>query len=309
MRTRGLSLIEVVVGIAVFSTVVIVFGVSLTAAVYAQRIKLRNMAAALGEMQLAAIRSADTSTLTAVTDGPLVGMFLTQGLFGAVRDVTAPSQPNAMNAATSTASGLSDVLPLPADVYGDFTLTAKLKTNAGSPAAWKAGLLFRASDYNNLYEVYLTSNSLVFKKIAAGVTTTLYSDSRSISAGSWQTLSVTATGSSMSVSLNGTLVTTQTDTSFSSGQAALASWEGASVNFDDVSIGGTTWNFDATTVGEIHDDWLRFGLGDLPSGTGTLSVAVPYAGDASFKTYTAKISWTDRSGTTRTISQSTQKRN
>lgn len=308
MRRSGLSLIEVVVGIALVSTVVIVFGVSLTAAVYAQRIKLRNMAAALAGEQLAAIRSGDTSTLTPVTDGPLADLLLAQGAFATVADGNAPSQPNALNAATSTASGLTAMLPLPADAYDDFTLTAKLKVNPGSPAGWKAGMLFRARDYNNLYEVYLTSSSLVFKKYANGTATTLYSDARSIATGSWQTIVVTAAGSSLSVSLNGTTVTTQTDTAFSVGQAALAVWEGASVDFDDVSIGGTTWNFEDTTLGELQDDWLRFGLGDLPNGTGTLTIAAPFASDASFKTYTVKMSWTDRSGTTRTISQSTQKR-
>lgn len=309
MRRNGLSLIEVVVGIALVSTVVVVFGVSLTAAVYAQRIKLRNMAAALAGEQLAAIRAGDTSTLTPVTDGPLANLLLAQGTFAVVTDGTAPSQTRALNAATSTSSGLTAMLPLPADTYGDFTLTAKLKVNAGSPSNWKTGVFFRARDTNNLYEVYLTSASLVFKKYVNGAATTLYSDARTISTGGWQTIGVTATGSSLSVSLNGTTVTTQTDASFSSGEAALAVWEGASVDFDDISIGGTTWNFEDTAAGELQSDWLRFGMGDLPNGTGTLTIAAPYASDASFKTYTATISWTDRSGTTRTISQSTQKQN
>ena len=308
MKTRGLTLIEMVVGIALVATVVLVFGVSLTAAVYAQRIKLRNMAAALADEQLAAIRAGDTSTLTPATNGPLVNVLFTQGSFGAVADDTAPSVPRALNAATSTASGLTAILPLPANAYSDFTLATKFKVNGGSPSGWQAGLLFRAKDLNNLYEVYLTSGSLVFKRILHGTTTTLYSDARSISAGSWQTLSVTATGSSLSVSLNGTTVTTQTDASFSVGEAALAAWNGASVNFDDVSIGGLTWNFDTTTLGAVPDDWLRFGLADLNSGTGTLTIAAPYS-DAAMKTYTVNISWMDRSGSARSIGESTQKYN
>jgi len=309
MPRKGLTLIEVVVGIALVAAVVVVFGVSLTAAAYAQRIKLRNMAAALAGEALAAVRVGNTSSLSPVTDGPLVNLLLTQGVFKTVEDDTAPSTPNALNAATSTSSGLTAMLPLPADAYSDFTLTAKLKVNGGAPAAWKAGLLFRAHDYDNLYEVYLTSGSLVFKKYVNGAATTLYSDARSIPTGSWQTLSVTAAGSSLSISLNGTAVTTLTDSSFSVGEAALAVWEGASVDFDDVSIGGTTWNFEDAALGELQDDWLRFGLGDLPSGTGTLTIAAPYASDSSFKTYTVNFSWTDGSGTTRTVSQSTQKRN
>lgn len=309
MRRNGLSLIEVVIGIALVSMVVVVFGVTLTTAVYAQRIKLRNMAATLGEEGLAAVRVGDTSTLTPVTDGPLVNLLLTRGQFAAAVDAAAPSPPNVLHAAASTSSGLTAMLPLPADVYADFTLTAKLKVNGDSPAGWKAGLLFRARDDDNLYRVYLTSTTLVLKRTVNGATTTLYSDARSIPTGSWQTLGVTAAGPSLDITLNGISVTTQTDASFSSGQAALAVWEGASVDFDDVSIGGTTWNFEDTAVGQLQDDWLRFGLTDLPSGVGTLTIAAPYAEDPSFKTYTVKMSWTDRSGTTRTISQSTQKLN
>jgi hypothetical protein len=309
MRRSGIGLLEVVVGIGIVSMVVLVFAVSLTAAVYAKRIKQRNMGAALGSAQLAAIHSGDTSSLSPVTDGPLVNLFLNKGVFRAVQDLTAPSQPNALNAATSTSTGLSHVQPFPANAYGDFTMTVKLKVNGGSPAAWKAGVLFRAGDYNNYYDVYLTANSLVFKKIANGLSTTLYTDVRSISMGTWQTISITATGSSLAVSLNGTLATTQIDTSFTVGGAALAVWEGASVNFDDVSISGTTWNFEDTTIGQLQNDWLRFGLGDLPSGSGTLTIAAPYATDTSYKSYTVKISWTDAGGTNRTISQSTQKKN
>ncbi len=311
MKTKpeGLTLIEVVVGIALVAAVVVVFGISLTAAVFAQRIKLRNMAAALGEEELAAIRTGSTSALTPVTDGPLVNLLPARGAFAAAGDASAPSPGSVLSAAGSASSGLTSLLPLPADVYGDFTLAASFKVNPGAPANWKAGFLFRAADDNNHYEVYLASNALVFKRYVNGVATTLYSDARSISTGSWQTLSVTATGPSLAVALNGNPVTTQTDASFSSGAAALAAWEGASVNFDDVSIGGQTWNFEDTVFGDLQSDWLRFGFGDLPNGTGTLTIAAPYAADPSYKTYTIKMSWTDRSGMTRTISQSTQKQN
>jgi len=308
MKTRGLTLIEVIVAVSLVSVLIVVFGVSLMAAVYAQRIKLRNMASVLADQQLAALQVYDTSQAANQTNGGLIGVLFTQGDFGAVEDLTAPSPSRALAAATSTATGLTSVLPFPKNAYADFTVTAKFKVNPGSPAGWRSGILFRARDLRNHYRVYLTSNSLVLQKVVGDAATTLYSDARSISQGSWQTLSVIASGSSISVSLNGTLVTTQTDGAFSIGQAALAVWEGASTNFDDVSIAGETWNFDGVTLGELHDDWLRFGLGDLPSGTGTLTISTPYS-DASYKRYSVTISWRDRSGTTRTISHNTEKAN
>lgn len=307
MKTRGLTLIETIIGIGIVSVLIVTFGVSLLAAVYAQRIKLRNMASALADQQLSTLRAIDTSTLTDQVNGALAGVLFTQGTFETVEDDTAPSASRALGAATSTSSGLTSLMPLPSDAYADFTLSAKIKANPSAPVGWKAGLLFRARDLRNHYRVTFSANALALEKVAGGVTSTLYSDVRSISTGTWQTLEVVASGSSLTVKLNGTTVTTQSDASFSVGKAALAAWEGASVNFDDVTVDGLAWNFDAVALGEIHDDWLRFGLGDLPNGTGTLTIATPYSDDA-LKRYTVTISWTDRSGTTRTLSHATEKK-
>jgi len=307
MKTRGLTLIEIVIAVSLVSMLIVVFGVSLLASVYAQRIKLRNMASALADQQLAALQVYDTSSLLNQTNSTPFGVLFTQGGFETAEDLTAPSPSRVFSAATSTGTGLTSLMPLPKNAYGDFTMTASFKVNGGSAAGWQSGFLFRARDLRNHYRAYLTATSLVLQKVSNGGVTTLYSDARSISQGSWQTLSVTATGSSISVTLNGTPVTTQIDSAFSVGHAALAVWQGASVHFDDVSIGGESWDFEDASLGEIHDDWLRFGLGDLPSGTSTLSVATPYS-DSSYKRYTVTISWMDRSGTTRSMSHGVEKR-
>jgi len=308
MKTRGLTLIEIVIAVSLVSVLIVVFGVSLMAAVYAQRVKLRNMASVLADQQLAALQVIDTSQLTDRANGPLVGVLFTQGDFAVTEDLTAPSPARALNAATSTASGLTSLQPLPKNAYADFTLSAEIKVNAGSDPDWQAGFLFRARDLRNHYRVYLTSTSLVLQRVVDDAVTTLYSDARSISEGSWQELSVAVTGAAIDVSLNGNLVTSQNDSTFSVGQAALAVWEGASVNFDDVAIGGESWDFEDTDPGDLHDDWLRFGLGDLPSGTGTLTVSSPYS-DTSYKRYSVIISWFDRSGTMRSITHSAEKAN
>lgn len=308
MKTRGLTLIEIVIGVSLVSVLIVVFGVSLLAAVYAQRIKLRNMASVLADQQLAALQVYDTSQLANQTNGGLAGVLFTQGDFGATLDLTAPSPSQVLGVASSTSTGLTGLLPFPKNAYADATASMTFKVNVDSPAGWRTGMLFRARDLRNHYRVYLTSTSLVLQKVVGDAATTLYSDARAISTGTWQTLSVTATGSSISVTLNGTLVTTQVDATYSIGQSALAVWEGASVNFDDVAISGETWNFDGVTLGELHDDWLRFGLGDLPNGTGTLTISSPYA-DAAYKRYGVTISWTDRSGSTRSITHSTEKAN
>jgi Tfp pilus assembly protein PilV len=304
----GLTLIEVIVGVALVSTLTIVFGISLTAAVYAQRIKLRNMASALADQQLAVLQAVDTSTVSTQTKGPLLGVLFTKGSWAAVTDGTAPSPDRALESTASSATGVTAVMPLPKNAYGDFTQTASFKVGTNPPSGWRVGFLFRASDLRNQYQAYLTANAFVLKKVVNGAETTLYSDVRTILPDVWQTLSVTTNGSSISVTLNGSSVTSQTDSTFSAGKAALAVWEGAMARFDDVGIEGQVWNFDATTLGEIPSDWLRFGLADLPSGDAVLTIATPYA-DTSYRTYTVDVSWKDRSGVTRSISHSTQKSN
>lgn len=304
----GLSLIEVVIGIALVSVLVIVFGVSLLAAVYAQRIKLRNMAAALADEQLAAIHAGDTSVLATQTDGPLFGILFDQGTWGVAADGTAPSSPNVLGASASSATGITAIAQMPENAYGDFALSASFKVLSGAPVGWRAGLIFRAADLRNHYQVYLTSSSLVLKRVLNGTETTLYSDARVVATDVWQTLEVTASASSITVELNGSPVTTQNDSSFTVGRAALAVWEGAGARFDDVVVGGDAWDYDADATGAMPDAWRRFGLSDLPSGTGALTVATPYA-DTSLRRYTVTIGWTDKRGGTTSLSQSTLKAN
>jgi hypothetical protein len=299
-----MSLMEVIIGLVLVSVLIITFGVSLVAAVYAQKVQTRNMASALADLQLAVLQTYSSSTLATQSYGTLIGVLFSQGTWKTVSDATAPSASNTFETKPSGSVGLTSVMPLPANAYDNFSLTAKVKVVTGSPVGWKAGLMFRAQDPNNYYMAYLTTGNLYVKKIVNGVETTLYSDLRSIAADTWQTLNVVTNGSSMDVYLNGSLATTQSDASFSVGKAALAGWEGPTLRFDDVTIGGYTWGFDSTVIDKVHDDWLRFGLSNLPTGTGSLTIAQPYS-DASVKKYTATINWDDK-GITKTVQHSSQ---
>lgn len=301
--SRGLTLIEMIVGIALVAVLIVVFGVSLTAAVYAQRIKHRNLATALGDQVLAALATYDPSTIPNQAGGAVLGVLFPQGAFGSQTDATAPSGGRVLEAATGTGTGLTAVHPLPKNAYADYALSASMKAVPAAPAGWRMGFLFRAADLQNGYRVYLTANSLVLEKIVNGAVTTLYSDVRSIPAGSWQALGVTTNSSSISVLLNGLTVTTQNDGTFSSGKAALAAWEGAAVRFDDVAIDGSSWNFDALSDGALPDDWLRFGLSNLPNGAATMTVTTPY-GDASLKQVDVTVSWSDKSSGTKSVTRS-----
>ena len=175
--------------------------------------------------------------------------------------------------------------------------------DADSPAGWRVGLIFRSRDLQNGYRVYVTASSLVLERLIDGAVTTLYSDLRTVDTETWHTFEVTLNGSSISVELNGNPVTSQVDATYSIGQAGLIAWEGTEVRFDDVEAGGTTWDMEDETTGDVPDGWDRFGVSTLPSGAMTLTSEELY-GESGFKRYTATVTWEDGSGT-KTLSQST----
>jgi len=304
---KGLTLIEVVIGLALVGVLVITFSVSLTASVAARRIKHRNIAAALVDQELNVLKNMSAATVPVQTDGPLLGVLYMQGSWEVMTDITAPSGSMVLQT-TSTGSGISSVMPLPKNAYDDFTLTADAKVLSTAPAGWQMGLLFRANDLQNGYMLYLDASSLTVDVVIDGTPTELYSDIRSISEDSWQELSVVASGGSLTIKLNGLTITTINDPTFASGKAALLTWEGATANFDDVIIEGSTEDMESTASGEIPDGWERFGLSVLPGNAAADLTVAELFGDSSFKRYTTEVHWIDGSSN-RTFSESTDKVN
>lgn len=300
---KGLSLIEVIIGLALVGVLVLSYGTSLTAAVASRRIKIKNMAAALADIQLSALHAYDPSQIPVQTDGAPYGVLFSEGMWSVATDPSAYSGTQVFHTDAPDVSGITSVYPLPENAYDDFTLSARVKIDPSSPSTWQTGFLFRSRDLQNGYRVYLTSGSLVLEKLVDNTVTTLYSDVRSVSEDTWHALEVTTTGSSLTIVLNGNTVTSVNDSTWTLGMAALVAWEGAEARFDDVDMNGTLWNMDSEIAGEVPDGWERFGLSDLPSGAMTLTSAELY-GESGFKKYTATVTWQDGSGT-KTLSQST----
>lgn len=294
--SKGMTLIEVVIGLMLVVAMVIVFGTSLTAAVFAETANQRHMAETLANQELATLQAVGASRIPVQTNGPLLGLIFSQGQWATVADATAPSASNVYaGVSIASATTITAVYPLPQNAYADGLYSLKVKVPSPAPADWRVGLVFRATDLQNGYQLYLTSTNLKLDRVVDGVATNLYSDARSISVDTWQTLAVTATASNLAISLNGTTAGTVVDTAFSVGQAALAVWGGGAGHFDDIMAGSTTWNFDTATTETVPDDWLRFGLANLPSGTAKLTTSILY-GDSAFKKTDVTISWRDRQG-------------
>ena len=113
------------------------------------------------------------------------------------------------------------------------TASARVRANAfGSSTSRGVGIAVRAQSTSNFYALVLTPNAV---QIRRGATTTLASASFSTATGTWYTLSLSATGSSLVGSVNGSQLVSTSDSSYASGRAALlANYTAGS--FDDVLV-------------------------------------------------------------------------
>jgi pectate lyase len=111
------------------------------------------------------------------------------------------------------------------------TVSAKVRPNTFSSSASRGiGVAARVQSTSNFYALVLTSTAVQIRK---GGTTTLASAPFSAATGTWYTLSLSATGSSLVGSVNGTQVVSVSDGSYATGRAGLlANYTAGS--FDDV---------------------------------------------------------------------------
>lgn len=301
---RGFTLIEALLVIAILSGAVAIFGALLNVERLNKTGTYSAAAYRLAQEELDILRDKPNSSLGVRASSTLIGVLYNNGIYGAATDAAAVSAPKILknNAASSSPLG---IVALPYAGLTDLTFEASLKTGTTAKAA---GLLFRAQDLDDYYFFYLKNNQLILDKRAGGTTSTLYSVSQTFSPNTWYKLKVIATGSSLSLYLNDNLFTTISDSSIAFGYAALAN-QGNTASFDNVMLVHNsiteTWNFDNVAVGAIPDDWLRFGVNDMPGGLATLSISEPYS-TATMKKIDVNISWSER-GVKKSITLSTLK--
>jgi pectate lyase len=117
--------------------------------------------------------------------------------------------------------------------WSTVTASARVRANAfGTATSRGTGIAARVQSTSNFYALVLTPNSVQIRK---GTTTTLASASFSTATGTWYTLSLSATGSSLVGRVNGAQVVSSSDGSYTTGRAGLlANYTAAS--FDDVVV-------------------------------------------------------------------------
>jgi pectate lyase len=113
------------------------------------------------------------------------------------------------------------------------TASARVRANTFSGSGSRGiGVAARVQSTSSFYALVLTPTSVQIRK---GATTTLASASFSAATGTWYTLTLSATGSSLVGSVNGTQVLSTSDSSYATGRAGLVANYTAG-SFDDVLV-------------------------------------------------------------------------
>lgn len=120
--------------------------------------------------------------------------------------------------------------------WTDYTVTARIKPTAFNGANRFAGLIARAQSSTSYYFLALRSNNTVeLNKLASSAVTTLASAPMSVNAGAWYTVSLKASGMSLTGAVTGGPTLTATDGQFTSGQIGLTT-DYTAANVDDVVV-------------------------------------------------------------------------
>jgi hypothetical protein len=124
------------------------------------------------------------------------------------------------------------------ETFGDFTLTAKVKT-AGGAVEQMAGLVFRLQDEKNFYVVRISSlgNTFRFYRVANGLRDPPIGADVETPKGAWHEVSVTCQGNRFRILLNGNeLIPELTDSSFSAGKLGFWTKSDSVSYFADVKV-------------------------------------------------------------------------
>lgn len=116
--------------------------------------------------------------------------------------------------------------------WTDYSVQARVRLNSfGSNSARAAGVVARAQSLSNFYSLVLTPSSVQIRR----GTTTLATTAMTVSTGTFYTLALNVSGSTLRGSVNGTQVVTASDGTFATGRVGFVS-SFSSATFDDLTV-------------------------------------------------------------------------
>ncbi|GAA3305141.1 hypothetical protein GCM10020218_106160 [Dactylosporangium vinaceum] len=129
--------------------------------------------------------------------------------------------------------------------WTNYTVSARVKP-ASIGSGGHAALLARASSSTTFYRLALLSGSVQLQAVNSGSVTVLGQVSRTVSTGTWYTLSLSVSGSTIAGSVDGTSVGSATNSSVAKGRIGVQTVYAAAA-FDDVTVSDTAGPTPTTT--------------------------------------------------------------
>ncbi|MFC7246309.1 family 16 glycoside hydrolase [Catellatospora aurea] len=124
--------------------------------------------------------------------------------------------------------------------WTDYTVQARVQPTAFGNSTRAAGVVARAQNMTSFYALVLTGGGTAqLRRVSGGGVTTLASAPVSVATGTWYTLALRVSGSSLSGTVDGVTLVSAADGTFAAGRIGLtASY--ASAYFDDVTVDSGT---------------------------------------------------------------------
>jgi Tfp pilus assembly protein PilE len=303
---RGFTLLEGVVTIGIVAMLLIVILSVFNIIKLHRSAQYQAIARQLIIEESEALRNAGYNDLENRAATPFIEVAYNRGAWSIADPAGPRSAPHVYRceAATGGANPSQQVVPL--GWRGDGSYEAAFRALPTSPSGWKTGLYVRYHDERNYYLLRANTSALELLRVVEGVSTTVWSTAMTFSTNTWYRLTVAITGDAFTVSVDGTVKTGTpvTDPTFARGQFILGAFDGALVEFDDVSYSGAvsfSWDFDSgETVGSIARGWRRMGPTDLPSGATSMTITDAVTGYTDMKQISTTVSWYER-GATRSL--------
>ena len=123
-------------------------------------------------------------------------------------------------------------------VSGDYKVTdqtVQAKVKFGSEPG-EIGIFARVQDLRNYYFLYLDGSNIVLRGRVDNSQLTSVKVKQPAVAGTWYTLKLSVIGSTLTGYLDGTMLVTTTDSGVKSGGIGVGTGDGASGEFDDVTV-------------------------------------------------------------------------
>lgn len=293
--TGGFTLLETIITVGLMAMILSVYLTVLGSLFFLRRLQFNVQAANYVQEEIETLRSLPFEELLDRTDGRFLGLPVIRGSWG-VEYIDAV-QGNAMeiDSAETPVIDETGLMIVPGNYREDFTYEAKVRVDPSSAAGWGAAIAFRYRDAENHYRFRITSGGIALDKVEHGTTTNLWTQNTPLSTGTWYTLTVVAAGTDITLSRDGVILTTVSDTTFLTGDLALMTLNGGPVAFDDISVTElttTAWDFSAYATGAVPTEWQRLSYENLPGGTGTLTIE-DYLNSDGIKMITVTVEWLD----------------